>query len=211
MSGEQLWFSPLPRTRAIATLVVQAGDWISVGATQRARPKGTADERCSPMLVAEGRHFSCLKFKLDFASYLAMARNFVALLRCCVIVMLTLSLEAEAEVLRRQGRHRRGLRRQDDSTTRRFPSEKPFQGEKWTSSVRISTITVATILCIIFSLHTTSAQHHTTPALSSSKDFPGRLVDRTAKAKVVEGGCRRRCRRRGGQVGEAPVAARVES
>jgi hypothetical protein len=168
MSGEQRWFSPLPRTRAIATFVVQAGDWISVGATQRARPKGTADERCSPMLVAEGRHFSCLKFELDFASYLAMARNFVALLRCCVIVMLTLSLEAEAEVLRRQGRHRRGLRRQDDSTTRRFPSEKPFQGEEWTSSVRISTSTVATILCIIFRCtplqrNTTRHQHSAAP------------------------------------------------
>jgi hypothetical protein len=182
MSGEQRWFSPLPRTRAIATLVVQAGDWISVGATQRERPKGTADERCSPMLVAEGRHLSCLKFELDFASYLSMARNFVALLRCCVIVKLTLSLAA----LRRQGRHRRGLRRQDDSTTRRFPSEEPFQGEEWTSSVRISTSTVATILCIIF--RCTPLQHNTHDNSTQQLQGPSRQAGRSHCKSKGRGG-----------------------
>ena len=134
---------------------------------------------------------------------------------CCVVALLrNCDVDVEfrgrgREVLRRQGRHRRGLRRQDDST---IPERKAFSGRRvdffCSHLYRYSSNNPVHHL----SLHTTSAQHHhTTPALSSSKDFPGRLVDRTAKAKVVEGGCRRRCRRRGGQVGEAPVAARVES
>lgn len=100
---------------------------LEIGSLGR-RTGGEAKRNSRPTMlprVGESRHFSCLKFGLDFASYLALARNFVALLRCCVVAFLR-NCDVDVE-FRGRGRHRRGLRRLDDSMT---PEQRVFSGRR---------------------------------------------------------------------------------